>query len=74
MMANDPKKKHDPAEEPKTGSQVIPPGTEQETGLNRFIRQPDENPEEVKDAKLNNLEETDPARHGPNPNDRTEKP
>jgi hypothetical protein len=73
-MSNDPKHKQVSEPEAKPGSQVIPPGTEQETGLNRFIRQPDENPEEVKDAKLNNLEETDPARHGPNPNDKTEKP
>lgn len=51
------KNKYSPKDEPEKEAQVIPPGTVQETGLSRFIRTPDEHPEEVKDARLNNLEE-----------------
>ena len=48
-----------PKDEPeKEESHVIPAGTEQETGLSRFIRTPDET-EEIKDARLNNLEGQD---------------
>jgi hypothetical protein len=63
MEPNLPNKKVSPpskVEHGKEESHVIPAGTEQETGLSRFIKTPDENPEEIKDAKLNNLEEQDP--------------
>lgn len=61
MRTDQPKKtEHPPKDESeKEESHVIPAGTEQETGLSRFIRTPDENPEEIKDARLNNLEDQD---------------
>ena len=54
------KNKHSPKDEPAKEVPVIPPGTQQETGLSRFIRTPDEHPEEIKEARLNNLEAEEP--------------
>ena len=49
-------------EDEKPAAPVIPAGTEQETGFTRFIKKPDDEPDKIKEARINNLEETDQYR------------
>lgn len=59
-MSTDKKHKEENEEQDKPVSEnIIPAGTVQETGFTRFIRKSDEDPEIIRDAKLNNLDGQD---------------
>ncbi len=46
----------DQKDEKEPTSQIIPSGKQQETGFTRFVKTDDVNPDIIKDARINNLQ------------------